>query len=199
MKTRVNLYTPAFRPQKERLTLTHIAGVGALVLAIMLFVVFLAKGELASVQLQLNTARSEITQLENSVQELTLAVENNVQDPVLKQQLSRLSEQLDYRHRLLTQLSNLSTVQSSGFSGFMSDLAILRDKDIRLTRITLDGETLTLNGAARYYEVIPRWIKQFEHGQSLAGREFNRLNIDRNKDGVISFVLTNKVTGAESE
>ncbi len=199
MKTRVNLYTPAFRPKKERLTLTHITGACALVLVLMLFVVFLAKRDVASVQSQVNNAKNEITQLERNVQELTLAVEKNVQDPVLDQQLARLSEQLDYRHRLLTQLSNLSTVQSSGFSGFMSDLAILRDKDIRLTRITIDGDILTLNGAARYYEVIPRWIKQFEHGQSLAGREFNKLNIARNKEGVISFVLTNKVTGSESE
>ncbi len=161
MKTRVNLYTPEFRPKKEWVTLTHITGIGVLAVVVMLFVVFLAKGALTSAQLKLNTAQGKITQLENSVQELTLAVENNVQDPVLKQKLDRLSVQLDYRERLLAQLLSLSTVQSRGFSAFMSDLAILRDKDIRLTRITLDGDTLTLTGVAIYYQVVPRWIKQF--------------------------------------
>lgn len=190
MKTRVNLYTQEFQPKQERLSLNHVLAISLASLVLMLVLVFVARQDTATVQAQVGMAKLQLTELEEEVQGLTTKVAQHVQNPALEQQLALLNSRLQYRHDVLSQLSSLALVQSSGFSILMSDLARLRDKDIRLSQIRLAGETMTLVGIARNHAAIPRWIRLFEKGTSLEGREFNKLHITRNSDDIIAFTLT---------
>lgn len=190
MKTRVNLYTQEFQPKQERLSLNHVLAISLASLVLMLVLVFVARQDTATVQAQVGVAKLQLTELEEEVQGLTTKVAQHVQNPALEQQLALLNSRLQYRHDVLSQLSSLALVQSSGFSILMSDLARLRDKDIRLSQIRLAGETMTLVGIARNHAAIPRWIRLFEKGTSLEGREFNKLHITRNSDDIIAFTLT---------
>lgn len=194
MKTRVNLYTQEFQPKQERLSLNHVLAISLASLVLMLVLVFVARQDTAAVRAQVSAAEQQLAELENEVQGLTAKVVQHVQNPALEQQLALLDSRLQYRQDVLSQLSSLALVQSSGFSILMSDLARLRDKDIRLSQIQLAGETMTLVGIARNHAAIPRWIRKFEQGTSLEGREFNKLHIDRNSDDVIAFTLTTNLS-----
>lgn len=191
MKTRVNLYTQAFRPKKERLTLTQsmVAIVSSLLL--MLTFTLLSESENNELTDKVTLAQAEVSELELDVADLSAQVARHVQNPALDQQLALLKTRLQYRDELLVQLSKLAQVQTSGFAILMSDLALLRDKDIRLNQIRLAGSSMTLQGIARNHDAIPRWISKFSAGKSLQGREFSQLNITRNKDDIIAFTLTN--------
>jgi len=194
MKTRVNLYTQEFQPKQERLSLNHVLAISIASLVLMLVLVFVARQDIATVRAQVSVAEQQLNELESEVQGLTAKVAQHVQNPALEQQLALLDSRLQYRHAVLSQLASLALVQSSGFSILMSDLARLRDKDIRLSQIKLAGETMTLVGIARNHAAIPRWIRKFEQGTSLEGREFNKLHIDRNSDDVIAFTLTTNLS-----
>lgn len=199
IKARVNLYTQEFRPKQERLSLNHALAISLASLVLMLVLIFSARQDIATVRTQVRVAEQQLNQLENEMQTLTAKVAQHVQNPALAQQLALLDSRLQYRHAVLSQLASLALVQSSGFSILLSDLARLRDKDIRLSQIKLAGETMTLVGIARNHAAIPRWIRRFEKGTSLEGREFNKLHIDRNSDDVIAFTLTTNTTNLSQE
>ena len=199
MKTRVNLYTLAFRPKKEYLTLVQAVAIIAVTLVLMLTLVYVAENDKAALELQVKAAKNKLIEQEAEVADLSNQVSLHVQNPALTQQLALLQTRLQYRDALLVQLSDLSLVQSSGFAILMSDLALQRDRDIRLNKIRLSGDSMTLTGIARTHEAIPRWIRKFSQGKSLQGREFSLLNINRNSDDVIAFTLTNQAVEEVSE
>ncbi|MDX2321281.1 MAG: MSHA biogenesis protein MshI [Moritella sp.] len=191
MKIRVNLYTQAFRPKKERFALAHalVVIIGSLLL--MLTLTVLSENENTTLVQQVSNVKQQVGRLEDKVDELSDKVARHVQNPALEQQLELLKTRLQYRDQLLMQLSKLAQVQTSGFAILMSDLALQRDKDIRLNQIRLAGSSMTLMGVARNHDAIPRWIGKFSGGKSLQGREFSQLNITRNDDDIIAFTLTN--------
>jgi len=199
MKNRVNLYTQAFRPKKEYLTLTQSAVMIAVTLVLMLILAYMAETDKAMLEKQIKIAKNQLIEQEAEVADLSNQVSLHIQNPALTQQLDLLQTRLQYRDELLVQLSDLALVQSSGFAILMSDLASQRDRDIRLNQIRLSGDKMTLTGIARTHEAIPRWIRKFSQGKSLQGREFNLLNINRNSDDVIAFTLTNQVVAEVSE
>jgi Tfp pilus assembly protein PilN len=191
MKTRVNLYTQAFRPKKERFALTHALLIISSSLLLMLTLTVMSENENSALTQQVNNVKQQVATLETEVDVLSDKVARHVQNPALDQQLALLKTRLQYRDELLVQLSKLAQVQTSGFAILMSDLALQRDKDIRLNQIRLAGSSMTLQGIARNHDAIPRWIGKFSAGKSLQGREFSQLNITRNEDDIIAFTLTN--------
>jgi len=192
MKTRVNLYTQAFRPKKERFTLAHSVVIVISAILLMLTLTIWSESDITAAETKVSKAKQQVGVLESKVDQLSDKVARHVQNPALEQQLELLKTRLKYRDELLVQLSKLADVQSSGFALLMSDLALQRDKDIRLNQIRLAGSSMTLQGIARNHDAIPRWIGKFSAGQSLQGREFSQLNISRNEDDIIAFTLTNK-------
>lgn len=191
MKTRVNLYTQAFKPKKERFTLAQELVIIVSALLLMLTLTVLSENDISDSTAKVSNAKQQAAVLESEVDVLSDKVARHVQNPALAQQLELLKTRLKYRDELLVQLSKLAEVQSSGFAILMSDLARQRDKDIRLNQIRLAGSSMTLQGIARNHDAIPRWIGKFSAGKSLQGREFSQLNISRNEDDVIAFTLTN--------
>jgi len=192
MKTRVNLYTQAFRPKKERLTLTQAIVATGSALLLMLTLTILSENENSLLMQKVALAQKAESELASEVDVLSAKVARHVQNPALEQQLALLNTRLQYRDELIVQLSELAQVQTSGFAILMSDLASQRDKDIRINQIRLAGESMTLTGIARNHDAIPRWIGKFSAAQSLQGREFSQLNITRNEDDIIAFTLTNQ-------
>jgi Tfp pilus assembly protein PilN len=160
----------------------------------MLTLTVLSENDITASAAKVNNVKQQVATLESEVDVLSDKVARHVQNPALEQQLALLKTRLKYRDELLVQLSQLAEVQSSGFAILMSDLALQRDKDIRLNQIRLAGSSMTLQGIARNHDAIPRWIGKFSAGKSLQGREFSQLNISRNEDDVIAFTLTNKPT-----
>jgi Tfp pilus assembly protein PilN len=191
MKTRVNLYTQAFRPKKERFGLAHALLIISGSLLLMLTLTVISENENTVLAQQVSNVKQQVEILETEVDVLSDKVARHVQNPALDQQLALLKTRLQYRDELLVQLSKLAQVQTSGFAILMSDLALQRDKDIRLNQIRLAGSSMTLQGIARNHDAIPRWIGKFSAGKSLQGREFSQLNITRNEDDIIAFTLTN--------
>ncbi|GIC76080.1 MSHA biogenesis protein MshI [Moritella sp. F3] len=191
MKTRVNLYTQAFRPKKERFTLAQGLVIIVSAILLMLTLTVLSENDITASVAKVSNVKQQVAALESEVDVLSDKVARHVQNPALSQQLELLKTRLKYRDELLVQLSQLAEVQSSGFAILMSDLARQRDKDIRLNQIRLAGSSMTLQGIARNHDAIPRWIGKFSAGKSLQGREFSQLNISRNEDDIIAFTLTN--------
>lgn len=199
MKTRINLYSAEFKPKKEKLNLAQLISINILVLVVMLILSFLSISERDEIQLQVQKIDSDIiVQRQNNV-ELANKAAKNITNPGLEQQLVILKSKLTYQQGVLALLSGLSDVKHSGFSILMTDLARLRDSDIRLQQIQLNNSEMTFKGLARNHQAIPRWVRQFNQGMSLQDRKFSQLHIGRNDNDDITFTLTNsaKREGAE--
>lgn len=197
IKTRVNLYTQAFKPKKEKLNLTHACAIFGAVLVIMFGFIVSAYYDEQQLISELDKQHLLLEQLESENDELNAQLSQHIENPVFRQQLTSINKKLQYQQDILSVLTGLAAVQNSSFSVLMDDLARLRDDDLRLQAIQLSADTMTLKGIAREHEAIPRWVAQFEQGSSLKNREFTSLNIGRNDDDIITFLLTNKAQGGE--
>lgn len=199
MKTRINLYTAEFRPKKEKLNLAQLIAINLVAFIVMAVLIFFAMSARDEVQAQVQKLDNEIADLRVSNQELAEKAAKNIKNPGLEQQLVILNSKLGYQQDILLLLNGLADVQSSGFSVLMTDLAKLRDPDIRLKRIQLNNSEMTFKGLARNHQAIPRWVRQFNQGVSLQERKFSQLHIGRNDDDNITFTLTNSTSNEDAK
>lgn len=199
MKTRINLYAAEFKPKKEILNLVQLISINILVLVVMFTFIYLAVSERNEMQAQMQQLDQDMSELRETNKELAEKAAKHIKNPGLEQQLVILNSRLGYQQDILSLLSGLSDVKSSGFSILMQDLARLRDRDIRLKRIQLNNNEITFEGLARYHQAIPRWVRQFKQGTSLQNREFSQLHIGRNDDDTITFTLTNSAKNEDAE
>ena len=198
MKTRVNLYTAEFRPNLQRLTLATVLALISFMLLLLLLVSYSADHGVRTAEQDVTAMETQLTALENEISLASDKAGQHEQSPALSQRLLLLEQRLHQRQEVLATLSDLTVVQESGFSGLMADLAHLRDADIRLTAIKLNGGRITLIGLARTPASIPRWISTFSQSKALAGKTFDRLTIDRGEQG-LAFQLSNSTQSTNAE
>jgi MSHA biogenesis protein MshI len=89
--------------------------------------------------------------------------------------------------RAIDQLDNSSQI---GFSGVMKSLTTIGKNDISLSKIYIQGESMSFSGLARNATVVPKWIQAFKSEMHLVGRTFGKLSIFHDENGHVTFTLT---------
>ena len=189
MKNQINLYTAELRPVKETLPLTLVLfSWGGLLLVMMS-----AYAVLTVLNGQQTAVNDVLTEQQNNksalVSTLTTELSARIEDPHFVQKQQELQTELDLKQRLLRIYSNREDEKNQGFSGLLEGLAETSVSKLWLTRISLVGTKLSLEGVASGAEVIPAWVDGLKQSEFLAGRDFAALQISRDEDQQLNFTL----------
>ncbi|MEQ6886064.1 PilN domain-containing protein [Salicola sp. Rm-C-2C1-2] len=203
MKQSINLYTDAFRPSREWLTLGRALGVGALVLLVVAGVSGVLRYQLAGAQARLEDLASRESRKQQSVETLQDQVEARQKDPALEQQVTRLEQRVRDRRRLVERADSVAQASSEGFTPYLEGLARQSLDGLWLTRIRVDlmRDRLGLAGRTRDGQNVPEYLQRLQEESVFEGRRFARFVIERPEGGEpLSFeVASTRDTPEEDE
>lgn len=198
----VNLYTEELRPKKETLQ----AGMAVGILAVALFAMIAAAGSVRYQNSQLTdqvaSRQQQVEQLEQSLAQLTREAESRQPDPQVEAALVRVNDTLVRRQRLLSQVENLMSEDTTGFSAPLSALARQVPGGLWLTRIRLNAQngSVGLNGRAQAGKLVPSYLEALGEEPAFQGKTFGAFRLERSEeDSWIEFrVATDASAGGES-
>jgi len=189
MKTRINLYTDAFIPQRVWLSLPQMLSAWFGVLAIVIISGVWLSHQLQTVQAQLKQSTAELAKQRQQLSTLQAQVAQHTASAHLQKMLQQQQAELSVKQKLLAAVGKKETFKSAGFAGVLTDLAQVNDKDIRLTDIKVNNGQISLAGVAYSNSAVPRWVGSFQARPSLAGQEFALLKVVRNEQQEMAFEL----------
>ena len=202
MKQSVNLYTDAFRPSREWLTLERAVVALVLVLVVIAGVGALAEYRLAGVEAALADLEQRQARKQQAVETLQGKVQTRRKDPELEEQVARLEQRVRDRRRLVERADSVAQASSEGFSPYLKGLARQSLDGLWLKRIRLDliRDRLGLAGRTLKGQKVPEYLQKLREEPVFEGRRFARFSIERPEDGdSLSFQVASTRDSAEDE
>ncbi|MCA2015743.1 PilN domain-containing protein [Vibrio tritonius] len=188
----INFYQAHLKPQIDHFTLTNVVAGWGTVCVIMLLVTAFYQYELSQKSKHLLTLQSQQTMLIAQRNELKKQAANHQPSPEKLAAISRLKKEIDAKNTSIGAVDSIEQSKRAGYSGIMNGLAKLANTDIALSEIEIDNNQLNIKGFARSAASVPAWISRFKQELHLIGRSFEKLNIERNDKGVVTFELKTK-------
>ncbi|WP_421220892.1 PilN domain-containing protein [Aeromonas enteropelogenes] len=190
MKRQINLYGAEFRPKRQWASLNQMAlawGAGLLLILLMAAGYGWQQQQVSRALAQVNT---ELAHKRSEAQRLDAELARHQADPRLQQRLTGLQEELTAKQGLMRQLGSLSLQKSLGYASVMADLSRIRSSNLSLQRIEINEGRFNLSGFAGRSQDVPAWVNRFKQTPSLAGQEFGELTLSRDKEGRLTFQLS---------
>lgn len=191
---RINLYQSQFHPLKIILSATDMLwGLTSLLIVILLISVLL---NISSYTRAAEQADMDL-QLKQKQQELAIAqveLKPKQEDSMLLQRRQFLQKDLANKQQLLNYLQAGQLEQGTSLYRYMSDFAMQKVDGIWLKKIILNNseQRLELQGWAARSELVPKYIENMKDKQSLQGKHFNQIEINRDSRPVLSFTIASE-------
>ncbi|MGL4614481.1 MAG: PilN domain-containing protein, partial [Shewanella sp.] len=167
---RVNLYSAALLPPKQRLTfsaLLRYAGLGLLLLSL---TAFYANWQLHLSEQALVQALQQKQLLEQQKAEFETQILARKPDAALVAEVAIASDQLALKQLLIDELALRARLTRHGFATVLQDLATISDAKVWLSRIRIDEQQYTFEGYAEHPQSIPLWVDKLKDSHSLKGQ-----------------------------
>jgi len=178
-RQQINLFNPAFQPQKQILSSATIAlAIGAVIAGVAILAV-IGKMETAELQQQ---ARSGAVQLEKRQARLASANAEfapRQKDTTLDAQIAEASAQLAAMRHISGALSRGELGDTSGFAGYFKALARQSAQGLWLTGVTVDagGSQIGIKGRTVDPAMVPGYLNRLTHEPLMQGKSFASLQI----------------------
>lgn len=198
MIQQVNLYTDELRPRKERLQAGTAVGVLAMGLVFVAFVagfLIYENSVMANKALRLDRQNQ---QLEQAVAQLSSAVQARQPDAEVEGALSRVTQTLARRQRLLERVESLVLSEGRSFSPQLAALARQIPEDVWLTDVILESgpDKITIEGSSRDGALVPLYLEKLGEEAAFTGRTFGVFRLSRSEEGRwIDFHVSSKREG----
>ncbi|MCE2596030.1 hypothetical protein K6Y31_14550 [Motilimonas cestriensis] len=189
MKTRINLYTQEFVPQRVWLSLPQMVSVWALILLAILLTSMWLNHRQQEMQMLARQSSAELAQQQSQLSALQAQLARHKSSPKLQKLLQQQQAELSVKQKLLAAVGRNETFKNAGFAGVLTDLAKVNDQDIRVTDIKVEDGQISLGGITYSNSAVPRWVGSFKGTQTLAGQEFALLKVVRNEQQEMIFEL----------
>ncbi|WP_434340372.1 PilN domain-containing protein [Motilimonas cestriensis] len=189
MKTRINLYTQEFVPQRVWLSLPQMVSVWALILLLILLSSTWLNYRQQEMQALARQSTADLTLQQTQLSALQAKLAQHKSSPRLQKLLQQQQAELSVKQKLLAAVGRNETFKNAGFAGVLTDLARVNDPDIRVTEIKVADGQISLGGISYSNSAVPRWIGRFKGTQTLAGQEFAELKVVRNEQQEMVFEL----------
>lgn len=185
----VNLYPDYLKPKKELLTLRNVViswGVAAAAIFLSYgYVTWQSEGledEIAIVKSKGEIMKSELERAQ-------VKLRKHQPDTSKLAAKERLERTVKAKRDSLKAVGKYDDSQLTGYSGVMHSLAKLGNREISLSEIRINNNTLNLKGLAKAPSSVPSWVNRFKDEINLVGRTFDNVNIGRNEKGIVTFEL----------
>lgn len=189
MKNRVNLYPRELRPTYDLLTLGFALGLWLAAALIIGFWQWQMHQQWTVLQAQEQATATQLaglrTQVKRQVQQL-----DREPSQALVEQIQLLQRQIAAQQEVLAMLAQRERTDKPGYASLMDDLARLHHPDIWLTHINMTDDRIQLEGGTRTAEALPQWLSLLSQGNSLTGTEFATVQLIRDEQENLGFVLS---------
>ncbi|MFQ6371865.1 PilN domain-containing protein [Shewanella sp. YIC-542] len=189
-KTRVNLYSVALLPVRQRLSFARMSAVAGALLLLGLALMGLEHWQSQQLDDQLQAAIAQNQALEQQLGSLQQALQQHQPDAALQQKLSQLTQEQQLKTLLLTELGKRDQFKSSGFSQMLQDLATVADGNVWLSHVRLEPQQLLFEGYAQQAAHVPHWVERLSHTDSFRGKAFASMMMNRGTQQPLAFTLT---------
>ncbi len=179
MKQQINLFNPAFQPQKHVLSSATIAlAVGVVIAGIAMLAV---AGRMETAELQ-QQASSGAAQLEKRQERLAAANREFIprqKDATLEAQIAEANTQLTAMRHISGALSRGELGDTSGFAGYFKALARQSAQGLWLTGVTVGagGAQIGIKGRTVDPAMVPGYLNRLTHEPLMQGKSFASLQI----------------------
>ncbi|MCL1142089.1 PilN domain-containing protein [Shewanella gaetbuli] len=190
IKSRVNLYSAALLPPKQRL---HFKALTMAVVGLMMLsglVYGLSALQLSQTQDELKVLNQQKSTLTSQKDELEIQVSKRMANPELVAKVAREEQRLTLKRLLKDELNNRTALISQGYSPLLTELAMVADNSIWLSRIHLNEQHIEFEGFGLQPSSVPRWVDRLKMADTLKGYAFASMTMDRGEDQPLAFKLT---------
>jgi len=200
MSQQINLYQPMFRAERKVFSTATLLQAAAVVLAALTAIYGYAYWNTERMSVELERLRAQV-EAERSRLESLSREQSARPVAALESRVRELTAQRNAKLNLLDRLGSRALGNTEGFSGYLIALARQHTGDLWLTRLAIGegGERLALEGGAVEPASVPRYLQRLAGEAALAGRQFQRLNIRRDKDRGVQFSVATRPDDREGE
>lgn len=181
MSTRqqINLFNPAFQPQKQVLSSATIALAMGVVIAGVTILAVIGKMETAQLQQQAGSGAAQLEQRQARLLEANREFVPRQKDATLDAQIAEAGTQLAAMRHISGALSRGELGDTSGFAGYFKALARQSAQGLWLTGVTVDagGSQIGIKGRTVDPAMVPGYLNRLTHEPLMQGKSFASLQI----------------------
>lgn len=175
----INLFNPAFQPQKQILTAAQVALAAGTVIAGVAVLAVLAKMETAQLQQQANAGLAQLEQRQARLATVNTEFAPRKKDPTIEAQVADVERQLAAMRHISGALQRGELGDTSGFAGYFKALARQSAQGLWLTGVTVGagGAQIGIKGRTLDPAMVPGYLNRLTHEPLMQGKSFASLQI----------------------
>ncbi|MGX5913114.1 PilN domain-containing protein [Aliidiomarina sp. Khilg15.8] len=189
MKYHINLYTDALKPKRDWLTLKTLLFAMLALVVVILLLRLVSAWQSYQLDNDLEQVNQRMSAMQQSVTSLTQRARAQRPQPDLEQRIARLEDDVVLMQALARELENRGGFSEQNYARILRDLSAIHQQGLWLTHIENDKGELVLTGKTVNSAYLPRWMSRFEQVESLRGRQFAVVALERDERSLLNFEL----------
>ena len=179
MKQQINLFNPAFQPQKQILSSATIALALGAVIAGLAILAVLGRMETAELRQQASSGAAQLEQRQARLASANREFVPRRKDATLDARLAEANAQLAAMRHISGALSRGELGDTSGFAGYFKALARQGMQGLWLTGVTVGagGAQIGIEGRTLDPTMVPGYLNRLTHEPLMQGKTFASLRI----------------------
>lgn len=182
MSQNINLLTPAFRKQRQALTLARLAQCLGIVLAVLFGYHYYLQQQVKGIASELVSAEGLLKSQRGYVDRLKSRTAATKVDARLEADIARFEAELKLARESMEALKGGAFGNQQGFAEYLRAFSRQSVNGLWLTGFTIAGSgELEIRGRVLSPDLVPSYIQRLNQEKVLAGRSFARMEMSRPK------------------
>ncbi len=178
MSQNINLFNPAFRKQRQLVTMNALAGCLAVALLTLLGVQAYLQQDVAGLTEELRSSEALLKVQRGYTDKLQREAAMRKSSIQLETEIARLETELKQGRDAMEALRNNAIGTQEGFSEYLRAFARESTNGLWLTGLTIGGGgDIEIRGRVLSADLVPGYIQRLNRERVLAGRSFARLQM----------------------
>jgi hypothetical protein len=180
MSQNINLVNPAFRKQRQRVTLAMVAQCVGLTLAVLLSYHYYLRQQVSGVAAELQSAEGLLQSQRGYLDKLKGRAAAPKPEAQLDADIARYEDELKNAREAMAVLKGGAFGNQQGFAEYLRAFSRQSMNGLWLTGFTISGNgDLEIRGRVLSPDLVPSYIQRLNKEKVLAGRSFARLEMNR--------------------
>ena len=180
MSQNINLVNPAFRRQRQLVTLATVAQCLGVTLAVLLSYHYYLNQQVSGLDSELRASEGLLKSQRGYVEKLKGRAAAPKLDAQLDADIARLENELKSAREAMVALKGGAFGNQQGFAEYLRAFSRQSMNGLWLTGFTISGSgDLEIRGRVLSPDLVPSYIQRLNKEKVLAGRSFSRLEMNR--------------------
>ncbi|MBO1255852.1 PilN domain-containing protein [Alteromonas sp. 5E99-2] len=197
MKSRINLYSSAYAPTLNLVSLNNVVLLFVFLVVLFSVVTAVTTWKANSAQADVERMRGQLSALKASVDASQKALLNRKPNQELIAKIDKLKIALEQKQGVLVELANRESAKNTQFSKVLRDLADADSSEVWLTYIDIQTNTVILEGYGIKADSMPNWLSQLSGTESFTGVDFQHVTLEKQDKGIFFSLRTATPSNAE--